>query len=218
MNNWLNIIQNKLLPPRCILCDSPGLTALDLCAGCFAELPLNLNSCQQCGTQLTSSEQQQSICGQCLQTPPAFDSAFIPYLYQGSIRHLITRLKYHQQYKNARLLASLMLKVRSAQHDLPECLLPVPLHPNRYQQRSFNQALEISRHLARQLQIPLSLNHCQRLRDTPHQTELNAKQRQQNLNQAFVIHRPLPYSHIVRRCDSVSGFGQGPQSGAACDI
>lgn len=198
MNNWLNIIQNKLLPPRCILCDSPGLTVFDLCQACYDELPRNLNCCRQCGARLSVETTTDLICGQCLEYAPGFDTAFIPYLYQGGVRHLITRLKFNQQYKNARLLADLLLTSRlESQPDQPQCLIPVPLHPNRYQERSFNQSIEIGRHLARQLQIPLSLDHCLRIRDTPHQTELNARQRQQNLQQAFAIKQPLPYQHIA---------------------
>jgi ComF family protein len=73
----------------------------------------------------------------------------------------------------------------------------VPLHPNRYRQRGFNQSIEIARHVAKQLKIPLDLNSCVRIRDTDHQTGLSAKQRQSNLKQAFAVTKPLVYQHVT---------------------
>ncbi len=81
--------------------------------------------------------------------------------------------------------------------ELPECIIPVPLHHNRYRQRGFNQSIEIARHLSRQLSIPLDLSSCIRNRDTTHQTDLPAKQRRKNMRQAFSVLNPMPYQHVA---------------------
>ncbi|MEY4209858.1 MAG: hypothetical protein RLZ92_236 [Pseudomonadota bacterium] len=73
----------------------------------------------------------------------------------------------------------------------------MPLHPNRYRQRGFNQSIEIARHVAKHLNIRLDLNSCARIRDTDHQSGLKAKQRQTNLKQAFAVTKPLSYQHIA---------------------
>ena len=112
------------------------------------------------------------------------------------MRALVTRLKFNDNYKNARLLGMLLAE-KLQNHPLPDCLIPVPLHENRYRERGFNQSIEISRTLARQLKIPLELTLCIRHRNTPHQVSLPAKQRQTNIKDAFSIAKPLSYKHVA---------------------
>ncbi len=113
------------------------------------------------------------------------------------MRYLITQLKFAQQYKNARLLGTLLAKHIANTSQRPECLLPIPLHLNRYRQRGFNQSIEIAQHLAKQLQIPLDLHSCVRIRDTTQQSNLPAKQRLKNTLHAFSIVKPLGLEHVA---------------------
>lgn len=197
MNNWLNIIQNKLLPPRCILCGQAGFDALDLCKACFDDLPRNHDCCYRCGQHFEIAITSPQLCGRCLNKSPSFDETHAPFLYDDSLRYLITQLKFHQHYKHARLLGTLLARYLAETAELPECIIPVPLHRNRYRQRGFNQAIEIAYHLSKQLSIPLLLNSCIRNRDTAHQTDLPAKQRLKNIRQAFTVIKPIPYQHVA---------------------
>jgi ComF family protein len=79
----------------------------------------------------------------------------------------------------------------------PDCLIPVPLHKTRYWQRGFNQSLEIARVVAKQRNIALRYDICQRHRATQQQTQLTAKQRRSNVKNAFALIRPVPFQHIV---------------------
>ena len=65
-------------------------------------------------------------------------------------------------------------------------MLPVPLHPRRLRERGFNQAWELARRLARQLQLPARADALLRHRDTGQQAELPAAQRWQNVQKAFM--------------------------------
>jgi ComF family protein len=123
--------------------------------------------------------------------------AYAPFLHQGAIRHLIKALKFNADYKNARLLGLLLAEHLKQSTEKPDCLLPVPLHKARYRQRGFNQSIEIARHVAKELQIPLDLTSCQRNRDTPHQTGLPAKQRRKNLSNAFSLINPVKSDHVA---------------------
>ena len=148
----------------------------------------------------------------CRSSPPYFDQARIPYLYQQTIPFIVTQLKYHQQLSHARLIALLMLETLKTQRtNLPNLLIPVPLHPKRYRERGFNQALEIARHLSKPLNIELAYSDCVRSRDTPHQTRLDAKQRQQNLDQAFSV-RPTLSVESVAILDDVFTTGSTANS------
>lgn len=197
VNNWLNIIQNYLLPPTCILCNSPGYLQRDLCQDCYQDLPRIQHGCVICAIALPVGAPEMSICGDCQSWPPAFDHTIAGYQYQHSMRYLVTQLKFNAQFKNARLLGQLLAEKAIASSTLPEAILPVPLHNNRYRERKFNQCIEIGKEVSRQLHIPLLLDTCIRQRDTPHQAELKRKQRLKNLHNAFAMQRPLDLQHVA---------------------
>jgi len=204
VNNWIDIIQDYLLPPTCILCGNPGYNALDLCYPCYTQLPGNNLCCYRCaemldiGTGATRTKPLPAVlCGRCLSRPPAFDQTYAPFIHQGAIRHLISNLKFGANYKNARLLGMLLAEHLKLAAELPDLILPVPLHKARYRSRNFNQAIEIARTVGRELQLPLDLTSCRRHRDTPHQTALPAKKRRKNLKNAFSIIHPIHVRHIA---------------------
>ncbi|MGZ5050337.1 MAG: ComF family protein [Methylobacter sp.] len=195
--NWLNIIQNYLLPPTCILCGNSGYGSRDLCEQCHALLPRNIHCCYRCAEPLETTIPTPSLCGRCLSRPPAFDETYAPFIHQGAIRHLIGNLKFHADYKNARLLGLLLADHLKQTAERPDLILPVPLHKARYRERGFNQSIEIARTVAQALQIPLDLTSCKRQRDTPHQTQLAAKIRRKNLKNAFSVVKPIQVRHIA---------------------
>jgi ComF family protein len=197
VNNWLNIIQNKWLPPRCILCGEPGFAEMDLCQACFNDLSRNHSCCYRCGEHFEMPITTPQLCGRCLKRPPSFDETHAPFLYDAVMRFLITQLKFCRNYKHARLLGILLANYLADTVELPDCIIPTPLHRNRYRQRGFNQSIEIARHLSERLGIPLELNSCIRHKDTPHQTELPAKQRRKNIKNAFSVIRPINYQHLA---------------------
>ena len=127
-----------------------------------------------------------ALCGECQKQRPDFDCCYASFAYQEPIRHLIHGLKFNARFANARLLATLMAEQLQAIPNKPELLIPVPLHPQRYRQRGYNQSIELTRHLSKQLHIPFDLNGCQRIRNNIPQAELGAKQRRRNLRRAFV--------------------------------
>ncbi len=211
--NWIDIIQDYLLPPTCILCGNPGYNSRDICRSCCADLPRNNRCCYRCAeileTPLTSSypappvqhpldaSSPAILCGRCVSRQPAFDVTYAPFIHQGAIRHLVHALKFNADYKHARLLGMLLSEHLKQNTERPDLILPVPLHKARYRQRGFNQSIEIGRTVAKELQIALDLNSCRRHRDTPHQTQLSAKKRRKNLKNAFAIVKPIHVRHIA---------------------
>lgn len=197
MHTILDIIQDYIFPPTCILCSSPGFNNLDLCESCYRHLERNTQCCYQCAASLEVAANPNSVCGQCLSSPPAFDRTCAPFLYQGSLRYLILGLKTKADYENARLLGLLLAEYVLKNTELPNCILPVPLHTVRYRERGFNQVIEIARVVASELQIPLNLASCIRHRNTPHQTSLPAKQRRKNIKNSFSLVKPVNAQHVV---------------------
>jgi ComF family protein len=199
--NWLNIIQDYLLPPTCILCGNAGYESRDICHSCYKHLPRNNLCCYRCAEILeapaASARHPSRLCGRCLSKHPAFDETYAPFIHHGAVRHLISTLKFGADYKNARLLGLLLAEHLKQTAERPDLILPVPLHASRYRRRGFNQAIEIGRTVAKQLLIPLDITSCQRHRDTPHQTQLSAKKRRKNMKNAFSIIKPINARHIA---------------------
>ncbi|GAB4255099.1 MAG: ComF family protein [Methylomicrobium sp.] len=170
---------------------------MDICETCFTHLPRNRAYCYRCGISLVSVPREGMICGNCQKKPPYFDATHAPFLHQDAIRYLITGLKFHRQFANARLLALLMAESLKNLPDMPERIIPIPLHPKRYRERGFNQAIEIARTLSRELVIPLNYKNCIRSRNTPHQIGLPAGQRRKNLRNAFELVKPIEAEHVA---------------------
>ena len=75
--------------------------------------------------------------------------------------------------------------------------MPLPLSEQRLRQRGFNQALEISRALARARRLPIDATTCRRTRDTPAQAGLAWRERVNNLRHAFACSADLSGARII---------------------
>jgi len=108
---------------------------------------------------------------------------------------LIARLKFAQAPELAGVLVRPLVAALARQEATPEAqpdlLLPVPLSPLRLRERGYNQAWEIARRLARELDLPAQADGLQRWRETPAQTTLDAAARRANLRDAFLLHPGL---------------------------
>jgi ComF family protein len=196
--NCLNIIQNALLPATCILCGNHGFNGLDMCEICRNRLTRNISCCSRCAETFVSPVTAVTLCGRCLKETPTFDATVAPFTHQDEIRYLINGLKFGSQFKNARLLGRLLAEtIAITSKDLPDCIIPVPLHSSRYHERGFNQSLEIARTVAQILDVGINPNVCIRHKDTSHQTGLSAKKRRINLRRAFSVVKPLVANHVA---------------------
>ncbi len=122
-----------------------------------------------------------------MKNPPVFSATVAALNYTFPVDVLIHALKYRMQLTMAPILAKLLvdrLKTISTK-EFPDAIIPMPLHPRRLYERGFNQALEISRHISKQLNIELLPEACMRVKDTLPQTELPWKMRNSNVKNAF---------------------------------
>jgi len=194
VNQWVKNTHEWFLPSSCVLCGRAGRLGQDLCADCAGDLPYLKVACHRCAIPLP----QAGVCGQCQQKPHAFDSAWAAFDYLPPVDHLVQLLKFNGKLYSARLLGELMAeRIAVAKMDLPELLLPVPLHASRIRQRGFNQALELARPLACEFDLPLKPGLCRRLRPTMAQTGLDAKARRRNLKGVFEVVAIPDVSHVA---------------------
>ena len=183
---------DRQLPRTCLLCLAPA-AADGLCRDCIADLPTLPDArCPLCATPL----QRAGLCGECLVRAPRYDRLIAALLYQFPVDALVQRLKYAGDLAVALPLAlALARAARSSRR--PEVLVPLPLSPARLAQRGFNQAAELARIVARQLQIPLAVGACRRVRDTAPQAALPWKARHANIRDAFACDDTVAGLHVA---------------------
>jgi ComF family protein len=188
---------NYLLPPTCILCGDKGDKNNDLCAACYGDLIPNSPRCYRCASDFEAPGLATGLCPVCTLNPPAFDETFAPFAHSQAIRHLILNLKFRHHSPSARLLGSLLANYVKKAAELPDCIIPIPLHKNRYRERGFNQSIEIAKIVSTLLNIPLDTTSCIRERDTEHQVGLSGYARSENIKNAFSVRATLQAKHIA---------------------
>lgn len=183
LNECINFTQTRLgrvIAQPCLLCGTRTFGA-PLCPACLDDLPrLPASRCPLCALPTSGDE----VCGACLKCPPLFERCRAVFAYAHPADVLVQRLKYGGELALAGFLAELLAQ-EIAPHPLPDLILPMPLHPRRLGERGFNQAVEIGRRLSARLNVPMAVNACQRVRDTPAQAGLELKERRRNLRGAF---------------------------------
>lgn len=207
---------NNLFPRVCVLCDAPGYKHLDLCDGCIADLPWLQGCCTVCAVPLPLS--QRTLCGQCLIKKPSFSRCISAFEYRYPVDKLIIEFKFSQQLIIGKVLAYLAAEIILQQTDedeLPDILVPVPIHPKRLRKRGFNQALEIADVISQRLVIPVDYQSCKRLINTASQQSLSALLRRSNLSGAFSVN-PSLQDRSIAIIDDVMTTGATAEALTCC--
>lgn len=204
-----------LFPPRCLVCDMdfPNDVVIPdhklptsylplwgelveqraFCPKCLREIPfIRGPMCLRCGSPLPHDLQPESYCGQCIITPPPYESAQSLGRYEGSLHHAINRLKYNNQRTLADPLGHLLSiaagdRIRPMRIDL---ILSIPLHTKRLKERGYNQSILIAKALESYTGIPCEFGCLERVRWTVPQVELKRSLREKNVRGAFRVSRP----------------------------
>ena len=195
---WFEQIISRLYSPTCVLCGAPGSHGMDLCVGCMGDLPTNEDSCNCCALPLPAGRPPNTPCGACQKRPPPFAVSHTAFRYEDPIPALVGGAKFRARLNLVRLLGQCMaIALRERKADLPDIILPVPLHRKRLRERGYNQALEIARVVGRELAIPVDVHSCARVLATSPQAGLEQKERRRNVRGAFHVLHPLDIGHLA---------------------
>lgn len=198
------------LPNRCLLCQqdiiqySAAKPHTGVCQTCLVAGLYQQEVCLGCGKSMPLL---QVYCGHCQHIEPMLVIA--PCSYHQGLGELIAGIKYQQQCAPlAALVQVLAVRVMDLAArgliQLPQVLIPVPLHRNRLKQRGFNQAWLIAKELSAQIGIPMDDSLLVRCVDTKAQAGLNGKQRRLNCADAFTLQRDNPYQRVALIDDVVT--------------
>lgn len=125
-----------------------------------------------------------------MESPPPWESLHIAFPYEGFIQRCIHQLKFQDRLSMARFLGDSFLR-HGYPLSLPDALISVPMHLNRWRKRGYNPAEYIARYLAKQLNIPYYPQAVGRSRETLPQGRLPSREaRLRNVSGAFVVNTP----------------------------
>jgi ComF family protein len=193
MKRLTNRLTNALFPGVCLCCGLASGRDLCLCQGCEDALPQLDSQCLQCAEPLALT----GLCGHCQKSPPAFSRIVAPYRYQFPLDRLILGLKHHRQLAASQVLGHLLAKHLRTIKVAPDVVVAMPLHWRRRWMRGYNQARELARAVAGELQLPLADDRVCRSRHTAMQQQFNRSQRRANVNRAFTATGPCNGLHMA---------------------
>lgn len=187
----------------CLLCKAETETAA-ICKACQPQLPWNKTACLQCATPMPIAGQ---ICGACTRAnakqPPTIQLSLVPLLFKPPVDRLIRDFKYQERLDYGLTLAELLLPVLMEywqalpEDQRPDAIVPVPLHPKRTRERGYDQALELAKFWAKQLQIPLATGLLIRKKYTPPLAGMQRSAERRNaIKGAFAVDKTPP-QHIA---------------------
>lgn len=174
----ISLLVNLIFPPRCVGCQGRGAW---ICHACQSGLPrLPPEHCPICARPRDVA----AVCDLCLRQPPEFDRLLCAFLFEGTMRQAIHRLKYRGARHLAEPLAHLLLD-ELGRVPRPDLVVPVPLHPARYASRGYNQSALLADVIGRALAVTVREDGLRRIRDTPAQVSLSGPARWLNVRGAF---------------------------------
>lgn len=182
----------RLVPSQCAFCHA--WPAQRVCAACMARFTPPQRRCPTCALVLPVDV---PACGICLRTPAPLDQCLAAVDYAYPWAQAIGQFKFQGDPGWAGTLAALIQGIPWADPVLQaaDIVLPVPLSRQRLQERGFNQALLLARHLAPDKTDATVLL---RVRHTPAQMPLRRAERLQNLRGALVV-EPLRQAAVAGR-------------------
>ncbi len=176
-----------------MLCADMDGGDLAICSACIKDLPWHSQTaCPQCALPTYGNQ----LCGDCLQSPPAFDGTRALFRYDYPLNAMLQRYKYQQNLQLAKTFSQLIADHLSELGHFDR-IIPMPLHPKRLAERGFNQSLEIAKQLAKKLDIQLDSSSCKRIKWSPPQASLPLKARIKNMRGAFVCHKDLSQQRVL---------------------
>ncbi len=194
IRNLISGLTELVYPKTCHACKNRlGALSIDelICEDCWSKITKNLPPfCYCCGRSLIGRKFTRNVCISCLRQNLNFDRAFSPCVYDGVLKELIHAFKYHQKDYLGRTLAKLMINFTEEFNfpmDYMDAIIPIPLSASRMREREYNQAQILAAHIAKEHKKGLFTQTIQRQKNTRSQTELQDRQRAENVKGAFAI-------------------------------
>lgn len=193
---------HAVLPNLCALCGN--LSQATLCAGCdeayWNDSRLRCTVCAMPLSAARPARHAQYRCADCISERPPFDATFALADYRAPLDTLAVGLKFRARLMLAREFAQRLARLAQDawqdRDEWPDVIAPVPLAGRRLTERGYNQAWQIARPLARELQVRCHATLLHRVIHTAPQSRLDLDARRQNVGRAFKVAQPVQGLHV----------------------
>ena len=181
---------------KCICCKDELVSqnVYDMCENCYLSLPfIKYHYCNRCGLQF--EKDGSGICLNCKATNFYFDFARSAVTFDDKIIPCIHKLKYARYKFLAKPLSYLLYDTLMIQDWKIDLICYVPLFTTREKDRGYNQARELAQNLSKLTNIEVC-DDIIRIRDTPTQTKLSRRERQENVKDCFKLTKPSTFKNL----------------------
>ncbi len=167
--------------------------------------------CVACGRRLV--QQEEFLCLYCLHDLPRTNFHTIPdnkvaQMFWGRVPLEMAaswlffrkgsryqKLVHYMKYKGVKEIGEEMgklygLDLKFSPYASTDMLVPVPLHPQRFKERGYNQSEWFAKGIAESLSLPVSVGNLVREKFSPTQTRKNRFERFKNVEGIFTVLRP----------------------------
>ncbi len=163
------------------------------CNACEQDIIINVGRCPVCARKTDNAAR----CGACINQPPYFYNSEVLFNYHYPAKQLIQDFKFNKRPELAGCFAKRLTDKIIRKSNLPEIIIPVPLHKTRQQERGYNQSLELAKNIAKRMGLPINTTLCKRIKNTSPQSLLTGQMRKNNVKGAFVLAENCPPEHIA---------------------
>lgn len=177
-------------PRTCPICTcllSPKKGEL-ICEECRQKLVYVKNPrCKKCGKPIEDFKKE--FCKDCTRKNHYYKEGRVVWVYTKNMRQSVYRFKYDNKREYADFYVTELVKLYGGWVERlgVDAVIPVPLHKSKYRLRGFNQAEVLARGIGKKMNVPVLTEVVSRSRNTMAQKNLNDKERQENLKNAFKI-------------------------------
>lgn len=192
--NLINAFYPKHI--KCICCKNELeiKNVYDLCKNCTSSLPfIKSHFCNRCGLQF--DKDGSGVCLNCKAVNFKFELARSSLNFDGYVVDVIHRFKYAKYKFLAEPLSYILYDTLLKENWKVDLICYVPLFPSRKKERGYNQSLELAKQLSKLTNLPTS-EDILRIKDTPSQTQLSRRERQENVRDCFKLTNPKQFKDL----------------------
>ncbi len=188
ISKFKDMILNLVFPSdiKCMFCMSElnQNSYNSTCENCLDILPFIKNPCERCGSQM--SESQKGVCFRCKNTNYNFTQAKSIFEYNEAPLVAVHNLKYNGKKYLVKYMVKYLLDVFATWNVFPDYITNVPMFELKEKARGYNQSKLLAEEFSEKSKIPF-YEFCAKVVDTQSQTELNTKERMENVTDSFAF-------------------------------
>ena len=190
LNKFKEMILNLIYPKniKCMFCSGElnqnGYNAA--CEDCLESIPFIENACERCGSSMQKN--QTGVCLNCKSRNFYFVQAKSVFEYTAEPLVVVHNLKYNGKKYLAEYMAKWLAETFATWNIFPDIITNVPMFELKEKARGYNQSRLLAEEFSKLVKIPF-YELCVKVVDTASQTDLNTKERRENVLDSFAFKR-----------------------------